>query len=87
MRFRPWPLAGSYSPETTCDGEAESFEHDCEEAVLLEAVATAFLVDELADQRVDVEMNASAEEYIDVLERDGGDVGAVDGLEGDVSAV
>ena len=75
---RPWPAAGATAGQQEVDRESGLFEHGREQQVVLEAVATATLADELAFELVQVQGDGSATPWIQVFERDRGDMGSVD---------
>src|SRR5262245_47764867 len=58
-------------------GVAERRQDEAEKAVLLKAVAAAATVDERGLERCGIELDWPAHLDVEVLERDGGDVGAM----------
>ncbi len=61
--------------------EAERAQHAEEERVLFEAIAAAAALDELGEEGGFIEIDAGAERNVEILERDGEAMGALDLLE------
>jgi hypothetical protein len=73
------PAVRSDAREQALDAEAETLEHRAEQLRLLVAVAAAATEDDLVLDRFQVDVDASAQEDVEVLEPDRGQVRTVEG--------
>ena len=84
MRARRSEIARTLPPHARAqrrDAKTEGFEHEQKEAVLLEAVAPAPVVDEFLKKRGGLERDAAAKENVEIFERDALHMGCDEGIE------